>query len=67
MNTTTPSREDVARRAEEIWKAEGCPSGRDTEFWFEAERQLSRLERMHPDDAETATLRNYLDWMVGLP
>jgi ATP-dependent Lon protease len=33
----------------------------------EAERQVGRLERMHPDAAETATLRNYLDWMVGLP
>jgi len=33
----------------------------------EAERQLGRLERMHPDAAETATLRNYLDWMVNLP
>ena len=33
----------------------------------ESERQVSRLERMHPDAAETATLRNYLDWMIGLP
>jgi ATP-dependent Lon protease len=33
----------------------------------EAERQVGRLERMHPDAAETATLRNYLDWMVSLP
>jgi len=33
----------------------------------EANRQLGRLERMHPDAAETATLRNYLDWMVSLP
>src|SRR5437870_5151833 len=33
----------------------------------EAERQLGRLERMHPDAAETATLRNYLDWMITLP
>src|SRR5262249_15191109 len=33
----------------------------------EAERQLGRLERMHPDAAETATLRNYLDWMTQLP
>src|SRR5262250_2007596 len=33
----------------------------------EAERQLGRLERMHPDSAETATLRNYLDWMIQLP
>ena len=31
------------------------------------ERQLKKLERMHPDSAETATLRNWLDWMVALP
>jgi ATP-dependent Lon protease len=31
------------------------------------ERQLGKLERMHPDSAETATLRNYLDWMVEVP
>ena len=33
----------------------------------EVEKQLKRLERMHPDASETATLRNYLDWLVGLP
>jgi ATP-dependent Lon protease len=33
----------------------------------EVERQLKKLERMHPDAAETATLRNWLDWMVTLP
>src|SRR5207342_451583 len=33
----------------------------------EVERQLKKLERMHPDSAETATVRNWLDWMVGLP
>ena len=33
----------------------------------EAERQLKKLERMHPDAAETSTLRNWLDWMVALP
>ncbi|HET8947327.1 MAG TPA: endopeptidase La [Candidatus Polarisedimenticolia bacterium] len=33
----------------------------------EVERQIGKLERMHPDSAETATLRNYLDWMVNLP
>src|SRR5688572_10753120 len=38
-----------------------------TEAAEESERQVSRLERMHPDAAETATIRNYLDWMVTLP
>jgi ATP-dependent Lon protease len=33
----------------------------------EVERQIRKLERMHPDAAEAATLRNYLDVMVNLP
>ena len=33
----------------------------------EAVRQLKKLERMHPDTAETATLRNWLDVMTDLP
>jgi ATP-dependent Lon protease len=33
----------------------------------EVDRQIRKLERMHPDAAEAATLRNYLDVMVGLP
>ncbi|MEW6735120.1 MAG: endopeptidase La [Acidobacteriota bacterium] len=33
----------------------------------EALRQLKKLERMHPDAAEAATLRNYLDVLVNLP
>ncbi len=33
----------------------------------EVNRQLGKLERMHPDAAETATLRNYLECMVHLP
>jgi len=33
----------------------------------EVERQISKLERMAPDGAETATVRNYLEWMVEIP
>ncbi|MCI0487715.1 MAG: endopeptidase La [Blastocatellia bacterium] len=33
----------------------------------EVDRQIKKLERMHPDAAESATLRNYLDVMVHLP
>jgi ATP-dependent Lon protease len=33
----------------------------------EAIKQLSRLERMHPDASEASMVRTYLDWMVDLP
>jgi ATP-dependent Lon protease len=33
----------------------------------EALRQLKKLERMHPDAAETATLRNWMEIMLDLP
>ena len=41
--------------------------GMSAEAAEEAERQVGRLERMHPDAAETAALRNYLDSIVSLP
>ncbi|PIS10578.1 MAG: endopeptidase La [Bdellovibrio sp. CG10_big_fil_rev_8_21_14_0_10_47_8] len=33
----------------------------------EALKQLSRLERMHPDASEASMVRTYLDWMIDLP
>ena len=33
----------------------------------ELENQLKKLERMHPDAAEASTVRNYLDWLIGMP
>jgi ATP-dependent Lon protease len=32
-----------------------------------ARRQIKRLERSHPDSAEAAITRTYLDWLTGLP
>ena len=32
----------------------------------EIERQLKKLERMHPDSSETAVTRTYLEWMTEL-
>jgi ATP-dependent Lon protease len=37
------------------------------EAWGELERQLTKLERSHPESAETAVIRNYLDWLTSLP
>jgi ATP-dependent Lon protease len=34
---------------------------------IEALKQLSRLERMHPDASEASMVRTYLDWMIDLP
>ncbi|MFH1984499.1 MAG: endopeptidase La [Pseudomonadota bacterium] len=33
----------------------------------EAQRQLKRLEQMHPEAAESTVVRTYLDWLVELP
>jgi ATP-dependent Lon protease len=33
----------------------------------ELEKQINRLSQMHPESAETAVVRNYLDWMFDLP
>jgi len=33
----------------------------------ESLKQLSRLEKMHPDSSESSIIRNYLDWLTDLP
>lgn len=33
----------------------------------EADKQLTRLESMHPDSSEATVLRTYLDWIIDLP
>ena len=54
--------EDIAQYREKMAKAT-MPKADEQEV----DRQLKKLERMHPDAAETATLRNWLDIMVALP
>ncbi|HEY2848019.1 MAG TPA: endopeptidase La, partial [Pyrinomonadaceae bacterium] len=54
--------EEVEAYRNKILKAK-MPEGAEEESL----RQLKKLERMHPDSAETATLRNWLDIMTDLP
>jgi len=37
---TAPTRDEIARRAYEIYVARGKTGGSDTEDWFQAEREL---------------------------
>lgn len=37
----TPTHEEIAKRAEEIWLERHQPTGSDLEIWLEAERQLA--------------------------
>jgi ATP-dependent Lon protease len=51
--------EDYARR---IKRARMTQEARS-----EADKQLRRLEQMHPDAAEASVIRTYLDWLTELP
>jgi ATP-dependent Lon protease len=54
--------EEIAQFREKI---EACAMPKHAEE--EALRQLKKLERMHPDAAETATVRNWMEIMTDLP
>ena len=55
--------------AEEVrqFKSKARKAKMPKDVFKEVNRQIGKLERMHPDAAETATLRNYLECMVNLP
>jgi len=35
-----PKHDEIARLAHSIWRAEGCPVGRDLDHWLQAESEL---------------------------
>ncbi len=54
--------QEVNEFAEKIKKAKMPPDAEK-----EAQKQLTRLDQMHPDSAEASIVRTYLDWMVDIP
>src|ERR671932_651345 len=54
--------EEIAQFREKIEAAQMPKAAEEESF-----RQLKKLERMHPDAAETATLRNWMEIMTDLP
>jgi ATP-dependent Lon protease len=60
---------EVDPRAEEVdeYRAKIEEACLPAEALTEAQRQLRRLERMHPDGPEAQVVRGYLDWVVELP
>src|SRR5712691_8688421 len=55
------------RRVSELLAAEVEVLSMQEKVLKEADKQLKRLEKMHPDTAEAATVRTYLEWLVELP
>ncbi len=60
---------ELDERAEEVteFKKRIAEAKMPEKVLKEADKQLKRLEKMHPDTAESATVRTYLEWMVELP
>jgi ATP-dependent Lon protease len=54
--------EELAELKKQIEKAKMT-----VEVKREADKQLRRLEQMHPESSEASLVRTYLDWLVDLP
>jgi hypothetical protein len=53
--TTPDSNEKIEKRAHELWEAEGCPEGRELEFWLQAERELAEAPEAVPARSSDGT------------
>ncbi len=54
--------EEISELRKQIDKAKMPP-----EVKRESDKQLRRLEQMHPESSEASLVRTYLDWLVELP
>ena len=57
---------DESEEFEEL-KKQIAKAGMPKDVRAETEKQLKRLESMHPDSSEASVIRTYIDWMVELP
>jgi hypothetical protein len=39
------NKQEITQRAQEIWEQHGRPSGRDLEFWLQAESEIRERDR----------------------
>ncbi|MCE0498172.1 MAG: DUF2934 domain-containing protein [Methylacidiphilales bacterium] len=51
-----PSHDEIATRAEALWREKGCPQGCDDELWLEAERQLCRSPAFEGEERDRIAL-----------
>ena len=60
---------DIDERAEEVreFRKKIEEAKMPEKVMKEAEKQLKRIEKMHPDSAETGTIRTYLEWLTEIP
>ena len=64
-----PDEAHIRIRAREIWEENGRPSGRDQEFWYQAEREFREAEELAMQDeipdcvqAEKRIHRRHATW-----
>jgi hypothetical protein len=43
-----PTEEEITLRAYELWEQAGKPSGRDLEFYYQAEQELRDKDKSNP-------------------
>jgi hypothetical protein len=55
-----PSHQEVAIRAEALWREMGCPQGCDKQIWLAAERRLCRDLRLEKEEKDRKALLEQL-------
>ena len=57
--------EEIAARADMLWREKGCPQGCDEEIWLEAERELLRRRPLSVRTVVDGVRITLIDGAVG--